>query len=534
MSLIAKGFGITATGFVMPRLTDIITDLTENYQAINDANPVTAGDPIDTSPDSTYGQEIGVQAKALMDLWEGFQTAYNSQYPQTASGASLSNAVQFTGITRLQATQSTALIAFFGVDGTAISTGTIVASSVDGETFQTTDASGDTLGVSATAIYLQVAAVGAGDTFNITLNGRTPSSSYTIPALSITALVSALQTWLAGQSIAFGGFTFTVVTGASGLADTVMITSNTGAIITETGMAPPSGITGGNGTIINIGTEFPAQALNYGAIDEAACTLTVIVSPQSGLTAANNYAEAVVGQAVETDAALLLRQQNSLAVSGGGNTDAIQARLINDVPGVTYATVQLNDTDGVVNGLPPHSILCVVTGGDPQAIAQEIWEAKSAGITAYSGAGYNSSTAPFGTGSAYSDTGASNFLGTVTDVSGNSQTIGFARPTAVPIYVAIQVTPTTSLGAAPSSAVITSLITAAVLAYGESLQPGEDVVAGRFFAPIYAECAGLGLLVVYIKTSAGPTSAATISISGANQATFSAANISVTVESAVS
>ena len=514
MSLIAKGFGVTAAGFVLPRLQDIVDDLTQSYQA-------QFGQSIDTSSDGFFGQKIGTQAKALADLWELAQGIYNGNYPATATGAALSNAVQLTGITRLPATQSMAIVAFFGTNSTAISQGTMVASAIDGQTFQTVDTS-DSLGTSSTAVYFEIAACNPGDTVNVTINGTTPGTAHTVVASGATAMATELTTFLAA---AFTDLSFDVITGRSGNDDTVVVRSGSGAAIAVS--TPAIGGTS-PATIINIGTELQVQALNYGAIAEAEGSLSVIVNPISGLDSVFNFSEAVTGRAVETDAALLLRQQQSLAVSGGGNADAIRARIINDVSGVTTALVVENDTNTDYSGsggLPPNSMMAVVSGGDPQAIADAIWAGKAAGITSYSGAGYNSSTAPFGT----SDS-VNHFLETVIDAAGNTHTIGFVRPTAVPIYVVVTVHDIDDgKEAAPPSATVQGLITAAVLAYGATLTPGDYVVAGRFFGAIYAACSGLGALSVFIGTSSGPTASATLVISQQNCATFDASRVSVSV-----
>lgn len=133
----------------------------------------------------------------------------------------------------------------------------------------------------------------------------------------------------------------------------------------------------GGGTI---NVDFEAQ--EAGATQAPASTLTVIETPVSGwASASNSSGDATVGRATETDTELRIRREASLQILGGATIDAIRARLINEVSGVSDALVFENDDNDVdAQGRPGHSIHCVVVGGSDSDVAEKIWDVKGGGI----------------------------------------------------------------------------------------------------------------------------------------------------------
>lgn len=91
-------FGLTPEGFNQERLANLQDEL-------QDAMVAEFGD-INTSPQSVFGQLIGVFAKVYADLWENLSLVYSSQYPNSAFGVSLDNVVGLNGITRNPARQT--------------------------------------------------------------------------------------------------------------------------------------------------------------------------------------------------------------------------------------------------------------------------------------------------------------------------------------------------------------------------------------------------------------------------------------------
>src|SRR5258708_33625853 len=97
-------FGVTALGFVVKPLPQIVTDLGASLQA---APSFGAG--VDLDPSGPLGQLVGVLASPLADLWQALQAIYAAQYPDSASDTSLDNVMSLSGALRLAPQPSVAL-----------------------------------------------------------------------------------------------------------------------------------------------------------------------------------------------------------------------------------------------------------------------------------------------------------------------------------------------------------------------------------------------------------------------------------------
>lgn len=122
--------GLSAAGFDRKRLIDIKTD-------IETALKLAFGDNIDLTPQSGFGQFVGILSEKISDQWEDQENIYNSQYPSTAQGNQLSNVVMYNGIERQDATKSTVTATITGVAGTVIPIGSKASVAVTGDIFGT-------------------------------------------------------------------------------------------------------------------------------------------------------------------------------------------------------------------------------------------------------------------------------------------------------------------------------------------------------------------------------------------------------------
>jgi len=122
--------GLSAAGFERKRLIDIKIE-------IEGALKLAFGDNIDLTPQSGFGQFIGILSEALSDQWESQENVYNSQYPSTAQENQLSNVVLYNGIERQAATNSTVTAIISGVSGTVIPVGSKVSVISTGLVFET-------------------------------------------------------------------------------------------------------------------------------------------------------------------------------------------------------------------------------------------------------------------------------------------------------------------------------------------------------------------------------------------------------------
>lgn len=178
-----------------------------------------------------------------------------------------------------------------------------------------------------------------------------------------------------------------------------------------------------------------ATAVNAGAIDAAANTITKIITPTRGWQTVTNPADAVAGAPVEGDATLRRRQAVSTSLAAVSVLDATVGAIAN-LAGVTMWAAYENNT-GSTNGLgiPAHSIAMVVEGGDATQIAQTIARQKTPG------------TGTYGTTTEV-----------VTDPIGVPSTIHFFAPTHVTMTVAIGIKALTGYVSTTGDALITAVV----------------------------------------------------------------------------
>ena len=115
-------FGLTSSGFQKKRYEDIKAELISEFKAA-------FGNGIVTSPNEPIGQIIGIIAEREALVWELMEQVYFSQYPDTASGDALDNAVALTGVSRQPATFSYGIVTLTGngVDSITVPSGFQVA-----------------------------------------------------------------------------------------------------------------------------------------------------------------------------------------------------------------------------------------------------------------------------------------------------------------------------------------------------------------------------------------------------------------------
>ena len=157
-------------------------------------------------------------------------------------------------------------------------------------------------------------------------------------------------------------------------------------------------------------------AQQVGAFSAPIGTINQIYNPQFGWQSFSNTSAATIGEAVETDAELRLRQTISTATPALSIVEAIAGAVAN-VNGVQRSIVYENDTGSTdANGIPAHSISVVVLGGTSTDIATAIARRKTPGAQTY-----GSTTV------------------TVYDSRGLGTAINFYFLTSTPIYFAVTI-----------------------------------------------------------------------------------------------
>ncbi len=92
-------FGVTPTGFVIKPLSAILTEIEDAQRA--DIDP-----GLDLDARSVLGQNNGIFAAAIAEVWELGQAVYNATYPDSASDDSLDNVSSITGTKRSKQTKT--------------------------------------------------------------------------------------------------------------------------------------------------------------------------------------------------------------------------------------------------------------------------------------------------------------------------------------------------------------------------------------------------------------------------------------------
>lgn len=468
-------YGVTDNGFVRKRLAEIKTSL--------ESNIATAfGVAVSTKANSIIGQQIGVFAAAIDDLWQVAEDTYNAMYPNTANGTNLSNSVGYSGVTRINAGNTKLYEVCYGTPGTSIPSGARIQGA-DSEYYETTAAGTISLS-NAVSMAVTLSSVAEGTTYSVAINGtaitKTATSTDTVNSV-LVALTSGIPSgWSA--SVSNNILTYTQTDRINGVAVSYSTTL----------------------TIVSVGSPIVFYAVNTGELDPAIGTVAIIITQVSGWTSASNESAAYPGRDLETDTELRQRYASTVTAQGSAMVESIQANLLENVDSVTTALVFENTTDTIdSDGRPPHSIEAVVQGGDSLDIANMIWKTKAAGIDTYGSVGTE-----------------------ITDSQGVKHTMYFNRPTDVPIYLRCTVHED-SESELDGDALQT--IASYLLAQGNALSVGADVILQKLSAYIIQNVSGISYIELTGSTDGTTYSATNISIDVRSLAAFDSARIEVTV-----
>lgn len=470
---------VTAEGFDRPRLPEIKADYDQRF--------TDALGPVNTAPDAVVGQIIGIFSEALDNAYEALQDTYDSMYPPTAEGTSLDGAVSLVGLTRLGATPTVVIGVTYGAESTLIPAGAI-ARSIDNRQYATT----------ADAVISRSAAVDVQITVSTVINAATYQVIAGGVSVVYTSDASATGAEIAtGLAALFDPLVFTAT--ASG--NVVSLRSLDG--VTDFALTVDSKL-----SITRLGTPVVFTSIELGAYALPANSLTSIDSSVLGWDEVNNLAAGDIGRFVETDEALRIRHADSVRATGSATVKAIRARLVAEVDAIEYAAIYENRSgEPDAFGLPSHSFEAVVSGGTNQAVANKLFELKPAGIETY-----GTISVP------------------VVDENGDGQTMRFSRP--ADVYAWIRVSVNTLYPEEQLTTAVVGAIKDAVLAYGQTLSVGDDLLLQRFYGPIYTATSGIGSITVEGSMTAGPVdtplyTTANIAVGRTGLAVFDAVRISV-------
>ena len=222
-----------------------------------------------------------------------------------------------------------------------------------------------------------------------------------------------------------------------------------------------------------------ATAAEIGAVSAAAGTVTKIATPTLGWQSVSNAAAATVGDPVETDAELRLRQSQSTMIPSLSVMEGIVGAVAS-LAGVSRYRGYENDTATTnADGITAHTIALVVEGGTTQAIAEAIAAKKTPGTKTQGTTSY-----------------------TTYDQYGIANIINFYRPTVATIGIEVSLTALTGYLSTTGD-----LIKAALVDYIKTLQIGDDVLITKLYVPANLSNVSVGstfnVTQIRIKKNAG-------------------------------
>lgn len=259
-----------------------------------------------------------------------------------------------------------------------------------------------------------------------------------------------------GSNVKINGITRKIATNST--AD-VVITGDTGTLISAGSVRDENGTLWDLPANVNIpasGTvTVTATCRVPGPVAALAGAITQIATPTRGWKSVTNPLAATVGAPGENDAQLRQRQSRSTALPSQTTTDGLDGSLL-DIAGVTRVRIYENDTGTAdTNGLPAHSISCIVDGGDATAIATTISKKKDQG------------TSTFGTTTV-----------NITGKYGEPKSIKFSRPVVVEAFIEI------AIDTYPGyTSQVAEEMKAEISKYINSLRIGDDVLLSRIYSP---------------------------------------------------
>ena len=469
---------LTNEGFDRPRLPEIKTDYDQRF--------TDALGPVNTQPDAVTGQIIGIFSAALDEIWEALQDNYDSMYPATAEGTSLDGAVSLVGLTRIDAAPTTVVAMCYGTQNTIVPIGALTRA-LDNRQYVTTAATtiSDT---NAGDVEIEITTVSNAANYQVIAGGV--SVVYTSDADATGVEIAA------GLAALFDTDNFLATATGSTLRLRAADQVSDFSVTFDSKM-----------TLARLGTPVTFTGLEQGAYVLPIGALNVVDSSVIGWDEVLNLVAGDTGRFVETDEQLRIRHAQTVRVVGAATVPAIRARLLQDVDSVTSVAVYENRSHLFDGLMPPHSFETVILGGANQSIANKIFEVKPAGIETYG-----------------------NTAVQVLDENNDLQIIKFSRPTSK--YAWIRVSVNALYPEEPLPPAVVAAITSAVLAYGNSLGVGNDIITQRFYGYIYAATTGIGSITVEAAITASEVgtpiySTSNISIARAEASVFNEIRISV-------
>lgn len=470
---------VTAEGFSRPRLNDIKTGI--------DADMADALGPVNVNPDAVVGALDGIWADGSATLYETLQDTYDSMYVYSAEGTALDGAVAYVGLERIDATETIVTAAAYGMEGTLVPVNSL--SHVDIQYISTSDVIISR--ASALDVEIEVNTIANSTAYNVLVGGV--SSTFTTDADATAAeILNGLAALIASDLV------LAVSTGSM-----LRITASDG--ITPFAITVDSKL-----TITKRGSPVVFRAAEKGKFVVPIGALSVLDTPITPEVTIYNLVAGVTGRDVETDTELRTRHASSVRATGSATVEAIKARMLADVDGVSSIQIYENRTNLLSeDGIPAHAFESVIVGGVNSVIGDQLWLTKPAGIETHGNVTIN-----------------------VLDSAGDQQIVKFSRPVPQYAWLTVNITALDTEEALPLTA--TAAIKQAAIDYANAnIGVGDDVIIQRFYGPIYAAVPGIAEMTITAAVTVAPGDTPTysgtnISIGKAENAVFDISRVVVT------
>lgn len=448
------GIYVTPTGLKRKTLQEVRQELETSFKQV-------FGPAFETAVDSPNGVLISQLALAQSNLWELALEVFVSRDPNQATGVALDWIAALNGLSRKQATACKVQAMLYSSEETlTVPAGSVANRERGALPFNLDEAVSINRGACTSLLVLDDGSQKSTEyVFHFTFGDVTINNS------TSSANLNALQT-----AILAAGGSATFPTGNA--EDGLLVTHKSGVV----------GITGA------LPEDFEFLAMepgNFTAAEEGYQTceigeLNQVVSAVNGWERVYNFEAGVPGNNAETDAELRVRRADAArAIHARGTDAAIAAHLLDEVAGVTAASVVSNRTMSTdADGRPPKSFEALVVGGTDQAVAQNIWQNQPSGIQSYG----NTSVE-------------------ISDGEGMGQIVSFSRPQAKYLWVKV-----TWERYSEETAPTNDEIKAALLQWAErEYQMGVDVISQRLLQGLYSGTTGIGNATAQVAITNAPT-----------------------------
>ena len=438
-----KEYGVTYNGFVPKRLDEIKADICEKLKNDWGVDP-------SINPQSALNVLITSFADTIAELWELAEDTYYSQYPSSAEGVNLDNAMQLGGVTRMERTKSKYSLACTGVDGTEILYGSMVKSTTQPVKSFICSRKQAISRENFRSITFSVIPA-SGETYSVEINGT--MFSIISQSSDITLILQEIY-----NEINFAGIDKALdLTNLVITLTAIHTTSNNVLVASE------------NILVTSVTSNISFESVDYGQVNVPYGTITEITTIIAGWVSVTNDIDPIMGRLEETDVEARHSYLKRIFLHSTNMLESIEAEIMENVDGVTALIGYENDTNlEDAYGRPPHSVEIVIEGGSDVEIAKCIYDKKATGIQTF--------------GSKEVE---------ILDEFGNRHMIRFNRPTLLNTWLQVTLTRTSAAIQPNYASIVKDCIIDSI---DESV--GKTVYLQTLLASIYQNITGIGYIEI--------------------------------------